>query len=62
MVLSMELEIDYQDFVNTYKRGYKTALFYPKVLKFKKRNLSVSEIEKKIKIKCQNHSLFLDEL
>lgn len=54
----MKLELNYQDFVSTYKEGYKTALYYPEVLKFRKRNLNIPEIEKIIKHKVPKSALY----
>ncbi|XOB41423.1 MAG: LAGLIDADG family homing endonuclease [Candidatus Nealsonbacteria bacterium] len=54
----MNLKINYQDFVNTYRDGYNTALFYPKVLKLKKRSLSIFEIEKKVDYKVPKSTLY----
>jgi len=54
----MKLEIIYQNFVNTYKEGYKRALFYPEFLRLRKRNLTISEIEEKIEYKVPKSTLY----
>lgn len=53
----MKLKINYKDFVNTYPKMYRTALFYPKFLKLKEK-LSFTKIKNILNPKVPASTLY----
>jgi hypothetical protein len=54
----MKLKINYNDFVSTYPKFYKAALFYPEFLKLKRKKLSFSRIKDVLSSKVPLHTLY----